>query len=232
MKRTRNHLSGIGLIEVMVAVAIMGMLMTLVYSGFVQTSKNKQRIEAQLDRSHEIRMGLERMARELSMAYVSAQINPDPSLQPMLTAFVLKEKGDGSRIDFNSFSHMRLYRDAHESDQNELSYFVTDHPDDPSRKVLARREQRRLDDKPQEGGEIQILIDNVESLEIQVLDPMTLEWQSTWDTTQAAMQPNRLPIQAKIILTVPKLYGRGEETFGTRTALPMQYALNHAIYNH
>ena len=76
-------------------------------------------------------MGIERMVRELQMAFVSAQINPSPALQVVNTAFVGSDFMAGSRIDFTSFSHQRLYRDAHESDQNELSYYVDDDPHDP-----------------------------------------------------------------------------------------------------
>lgn len=223
--------SGLTLIEVMVAMAIIAIVSTLLYTGFTQTARNKKRIEHEINRQHEVRMGLERIARELSMAFVSAQINPNPALQVINTAFVGTDSGGGSRIDFTSFSHQRLYRDAHESDQNELSYFLTDHPDDSSRKVLARREQRRIDDDPREGGQAQVLIDDVVGFELSYLDPLTGEWISTWDTTQAAMQPNRLPTQVLIKITVPNIRGNGpEQTFGTRAALPLQFALNHATY--
>ena len=219
------------LIEVMVAMAVMAIIMTLLYSGFSQTAMNKKRVEERVDRNHEIRMGLERMAREISMAYVSAQLNPNPTLRPVITAFVGKEDGSGSRLDFTSFSHQRLYRDAHESDQNELSYFVTEDPEDNSLDVLARREQRRVDDKPQEGGQIQVLVRNVVSVEFSFLDSFTKEWTNTWDTTQPAMHPNRLPTQVKILLTVPNLKGRGpDQTFATRTSLPITFAVNHSIY--
>lgn len=223
---------GMSLIEVMVALAILGIMMTMMYSGFVQTANNKKRVETRLERNHEIRMGLERIARELSMAYVSTHLYSNPSLQPMISAMVLKDGGGSSHIDFTSFSHLRLYRDAHESDQNELGYYVIDDPEDSQKQVLARREQRRVDDDPLEGGETQILIGDIKSFELEVLDPLTLEWTTKWDTTQAAMQPNRLPIQAKIRITVANLSGQGaDQTFGTRTQFMMQYGLNHANYN-
>jgi len=230
MRRARAQ-TGVTLIEVLVAMTIMAVLMTLMYSGFTQTANNKRRVEARLERNHELRMGLERMAREISMAYVSAQLNPNPALRPTITAFVGKPDGSGSRLDFTSFSHQRLYRDAHESDQNELSYYVTEDPEDNSLDVLVRREQRRVDDKPQEGGQVQVMVENVVSVEFSFLDPFTKEWTDTWDTTQAAMQPNRLPSQVKISLTVPNLRGRGpEQTFATRVSLPITFAVNHAIY--
>jgi len=222
---------GITLIEVMVAMTIIAIVSTLLYTGFTQTARNKRRVEGEVARYHEIRMGMERMVRELSMAYVSAQINPSPALQVMNTAFIAAESGKGSRIDFTSFSHQRLYRDAHESDQNELSYYLTDDPDDASQDVLARREQQRIDDDPRDGGQAQVLITNVTGFELSFLDPQTGEWVTTWDTTQAAMQPNRLPSQVFLKITVPNVRGNGkDQTFGTRASLPMQFALNHSIY--
>lgn len=229
--RTRRARQGMTLIEVMVSMAILALVSTLLYEGFVQTSRNKQRVEAELERNHEIRMGMERMAHELSMAYTSLHLNLNEGLRPMLTAFIAKERGNSSRIDFTSFSHQRLYRNAHESDQNEIAYFVTQDPRDSSKKVVARREQRRPDDDPEKGGQSQVLIEDVTSLELEFLDPLSGEWVSTWDTTQALLQANRLPTQAKIILTVPNLRGRGsDQTFVTRTWLPTTYALNFTLY--
>jgi general secretion pathway protein J len=228
MKRTR----GITLIEVMVAMAIIAIVATLIYTGFSQTAQNKKRVEGELDRYHEIRMGLERMARELSMAFVSAQYNPiNPALQMAKTGFVGKDSGKGSRIDFTSFSHQRLYRDAHESDQNEISYYLGDDPRHSRYSVLVRREQRRIDDDPQQGGEGQILIENVTKFELGYLESMTFQWLTTWDTMQAGMQPNRLPQQVRIKISVPNIRGKGpDQSFGTRTWLPLQFALNHATY--
>jgi general secretion pathway protein J len=227
----RRGQSGFTLIEVMVAVTIIAIVSTLIYTGFSQTSRNKQRIEGDLERHHEIRMGLERMARELSMAYVSAQLNANMALQVVKTALVGTDAARGSRIDFTTFSHQRLYRDAHESDQNELSYYMDEDPNDKGRRALIRREQRRVDDDPLKGGQAQVMIGNVSKFELSYLDPLSGEWLTTWDTTQAAMQPNRLPTQVRIKVTVPNLRGTGpEQSFGTRTSLPLQYALNHALY--
>jgi general secretion pathway protein J len=225
--------AGITLIEVMVAMTIIAIVMTLMYTGFSQTSRTKKRIETEIDRHHEVRMGLERMARELSMAFVSVQplMNPDQSLVVVKTAFIGKEAGKGSRIDFASFSHQRLYRDAHESDQNELSYYLTDDPDDSSITVLARREQARIDDDPESGGRTQILIRDVEEFTLEFLEPLTGEWLSSWDTTQVAMQPNRLPSQVRIVVKIPSSLRSGTDlVFATRAILPMQYALNHSVY--
>lgn len=229
MKRKRQ--SGMTLIEIMAAMAILAMVASLLYSAFVQTARTKEKLESEMDRYHEIYSGIERIAQELSMAYTSAHRNPSESLRTMITGFVAKDSGSNSRVDFTSFSHRRLYRNAHESDQNELSFFVTTDPKQQGRRVLARREQRRVDDDFTKGGQAQILIENIRSFELQFLDPITTEWAPTWDTTQTAMQPNRLPTQAKILVTVPNIRGRGpDQVFGTRTHFPATYAVNFAAY--
>lgn len=233
MKTRSRKQSGVTLIEMLISMAILAIVATLMYTGFSQTSRNKKRVEADLDRAHEVRMGVERIARELSMAFVSAQANPDQSLQVVRTAFIAKEAGGGSKIDFTSFSHRRLYRDAHESDQNEIGYYMATDPEDSSIKVLARREQNLIDDDPEKGGRTQILIRDITGFELAFLEPMTGEWVTTWDTSQAAMQLNRLPSQVRIKVSIPG--GRATSStddlvFATRAELMMPYALNHAVY--
>jgi len=223
-KRTR----GMTLIEVMIAMTIFAAVGALVYGGFAQTSRAKTKLEAQLNRYHEVSSAMERMVRELSMAYVSMHFNPLSSLQSMRTAFVGKDSGFGDRVDFTSVSHTRLYRDAKESDQNEISYFVTDHPSGEG-KVLARRMQSRVDAKPQEGGRVEIMLEDVLGFELEYLDPVNWEWQTTWDTMTGTGQVNRLPAQVRIKLTIPGIANpKQREVFGTRAVLPMTWAFNHA----
>jgi general secretion pathway protein J len=228
--RVRRRRLGMTLIEVMVALTMFAGIGALIYGGFSQTSRAKQVLNTQLDRYHELRVGLERIVRELSMAYVSTHYNPLTSLRTMRTTFMGKDSGFGDRIDFTSVSHTRVYRDAKESDQNEISYFVTDDPDG-EKKVLARRVQARPDDKPEEGGRIEVLISDVLDFELEYLDQATWEWVQSWDAVAGSGQTNRLPAQVKIRVTVPSINGKKRrEVFGTRAILPMTWAFNHANY--
>jgi general secretion pathway protein J len=223
--------AGMTLIEIMVAMTLFAGIGALIYGGFAQTARAKQRIEAQMDRYHAISIALERMVRELSAAFVSVHVNPLASLASARTAFIGKGGGFSSRIDFTSFSHTRIFRDAHESDQNELSYFLAEHPSGEG-KVLARRMQPRIDDDPQEGGRVEIMLQDVLEFELSYLDPTSGEWIESWDTTNSALQANRLPAQVKILLTVPGIIRSKErEVFGTRAVLNLNWALNHAAYN-
>jgi general secretion pathway protein J len=222
--------AGVTLIEVMIAMTMFAAVGAMVYGGFSQTSKHKKMLEKQLDRYHEVAMALERMTREISMAYVSIHQNQSASLQSMRTAFIGKDSGFGDRVDFTSVSHTRLYRDAKESDQNEISYFITDSSDGDT-KVLARRMQPRIDDEPQEGGRVEVMLEDVLEFDVEYLDPQTWEWVKSWDTTSGTGQANRMPAQVKLLVTVPSVTKENQrEVFGTRATLPLRWALNHAAY--
>ncbi|MGB5701570.1 MAG: type II secretion system protein GspJ [Polyangiales bacterium] len=223
---------GFTLLEVILAVTVLALIGTMVYGGFAQTALNKARVEEDVDHSRVVHMALERMVRELSMAFVSTHVNPSLDLRVSNTAFIGKDNGRDDRIDFTSFSHRRLYRNARESDQNEISYFVAQHPDEPDMNVLARREQNRIDDDPRRGGKSQILVENVEEFNVEYFDPLLSEWVETWDSVNTLAQPNRLPTQVRIRLSVkdPRRAGK-TQTFGTRVTIPLTFALNHANYN-
>jgi len=222
--------AGMTLIEVMLAVTIFAGMGALIYGGFAQTARAKKALETQLDRYHAISAAMERMTRELSAAYISIQVNPTQSAQTAKTAFIGRDSGFGDRLDFNSLSHQRIYRDAKESDQNELSYFVTEARTGKGN-LLARRVQPRPDDKPGEGGRVEVLLDDVLELQFEYFDPISRDWVKSWDTTSAAGQMNRLPLQVKILLTVPGVMkSKDKEVFGTRVSIPITYPLNHAVY--
>ncbi len=231
MRRRRSR-EGITLVEAMVSIAILAIISTLIWQAFSQTSRNKRMVEGESDRYHVIRMAMERMTREISMAFVSDHLNPDMSLQAVKTCFVGTDRGNGDRLDFTSFSHQRLFRDAHESDQNELSYFLTRDPEDRELKVLARREQNRIDDHPREGGRVQIMVDDVLDFQLEFYDDRSNQWRREWDAEITGADRNRLPYQVKIILTVPDIRDRRKEmVFASRVDIPIIWGLNHASYN-
>jgi general secretion pathway protein J len=228
----RERRAGITLVEALISIAILAIVSTMIWQAFSQTSRNKRIVERESDRYHVIQMAMERMSREISMAFVSDHLNPDMSLQVVKTCFVGTDRGRGDRLDFTSFSHQRLYRDAHESDQNELSYFVTRHPDDREIRVLARREQNRIDARPRQGGRVQIMVEDIENFQLEYYDDRTGDWRREWSAAIDGQDRNRLPYMVKIILTVPDIRDRRKEmVFSTRTTIPIIWGLNHASYN-
>ncbi|MGB0678153.1 MAG: type II secretion system protein GspJ [Polyangiales bacterium] len=233
VRRGAQARAGVTLIEALVAITILAMIGTMIWGGVVQTSRSKRAVEVQLEQTRGLRATLQRLARELSMAYVSVHVNPSTNLQAVRTAFICKRKSRGDRVDFVAFSHRRLKQNAHESDQEEISYFITGHPEKRGLQVLARRSQSPPDDDPQKGGRIEVLLEDVREFRLRFFDPIQGDWREEWNTTQAADQPNRLPAQIEIKLTVPHPRKAGKTmTLATRTTLPIQHAINHAQYNY
>lgn len=231
-KRASTRTGGFTLVEALVAIAVFGIVATIVFGGFSQTMRNRRFVEAQSDRAHVIRVAMERMVREISSAFVSVHVNPNPQLITMRTGFHGRREGRGARLDFTSFSHRRLYRDAHESDQNELGYFIAEFRDEDGdeHQALVRREQNRIDDDFERGGQNAVLVEDVMEFELSYLDALSLEWRDTWDASGS--EQNRLPAQVRIRLVVPQTQNeRREEVYTTRAMVPINWALNHAVYN-
>lgn len=199
----RRSEGGLTLIELMIAVAILAMISTMVWSSFSQTTRAKKTIEASQDRYHETRIAMGRLARELSEAFLTKNFSTEGQLVTTpRSLFVSEDRPPFDRVDFVAFAHHRLYKDANESDQCEVSYFVTRDLEDPGVENLVRRESRRVDEDPRHGGSVLILVPDVAELDFSFFDTRSQEWVEYWDTTSLDGQPDRLPAFAKVVLVV------------------------------
>jgi general secretion pathway protein J len=225
----RSAERGLTLIEVLVAVAVLAMVSVLTYGAFDGMNRGKTSLGRVNDRYHEGRAALSRMAMELSSAFLSAH-------QPLLlqqavrmTIFAGTNSSPADRIDFTSFSHRRLVRDSHETDQNEISYFGSPDPNVSGKLDLARREALIIDMEPKKGGDVNVLAEDIESFDAKFLDPTTGMWVEAWDTTQATGQVNRLPLQVKITLVLKGGIGNKSVPFVTKIPIAMQSPLSFAV---
>jgi general secretion pathway protein J len=221
MKRSR----GFTLVEIMVAVTILAVVTSLVWGSFHSTFKAKAVVEASAMRYHTVRLALERIARELTMAYVSQ--NEDTSQQDRRTFFVGKRHGDADELRFSMLGHQRLYADANEADTAQVVYYGARDREDSSKLNLLRRETRRLNNlKPEiAAGESDIVCDDIVRLKVDYWDWRDKQWREEWSTIAADGQPDRLPSKVRITLTVYDERHQ-EVPFQTEVRLPMQEPLN------
>jgi general secretion pathway protein J len=221
-------------LELLVAISILAMVSVLIYGAFAAMRRSKQGLERVQDRYREGRMAMQRISRDLASTYLSQHAPADTRLIVRKTAFVGKRGSRGDRVDFNSFANTRRDRDAHESDQAELSYFVSEDPEQSGTLDLARRVSTRPDLDPQHGGRVEVLATNIDLFQLEYLDPQSGMWNDNWDTTQAAGQPNRLPLQVRVTLVLnagnrsQSDGGRGRVRLMTVISLPIQTPLNFA----
>ncbi|HWE26423.1 MAG TPA: prepilin-type N-terminal cleavage/methylation domain-containing protein [Polyangia bacterium] len=216
---------GFTLIEVMVSVAILALVTTLTWGSFKGTFDTKSQIEAQAGRYRTVRLGLERMARELSMVYVSQ--DEDTSQPERRTRLVGHRHADIDDVTFSYYGHQRLYQDANECDTALVSYYAARDRDDSRKTNIMRRETRRLSNYKidEQAGEADIVCDDVVKLKLDYYDSLKKTWLEEWTTTSADGQPDRLPAKIKITLTVRDERGR-EVPFQTEVRVAMSEPLN------
>lgn len=238
MKRSSGPL-GFTLIEVLVATVLLGMMGVLLMAGVNSSIKAKETVEEISGRYHLVRQAMTRMAREISMAYLSKHVSLS---EP---AYVTQFKGRKDSLYFSAFGNVVHQRNAKESDQQVLGFYLADDKD--GRKSLMRRHQANLNLDVEKGGRAQVLCPNVTSLEFSYYDPRYKKWEESWiadpsilvlgggndasakgDESKGASElpkPWRVPGIVKIVMTVEMQEGVSQ-TWVTQTEIPMQHPLD------
>jgi general secretion pathway protein J len=229
LSRRRARSRGLTLLEVLVSIGILALIATLIYGAFDGMARSRAGLTKLDDRYQQGRSALARMSRELQSAFLSMHQPAQLSQAIRTTAFIGKNQGTQDRVDFTSFSHRRLGRNLHESDQNELSYFIARDPERSDKYDLVRREQKEIDLEPTKGGVINVICEDVAELDFSYLDQITGEWTETWDSTQAAGQFQRLPLQVKIRLVLRGGIGDVPIRLETRVPIAMQSAVTFGL---
>lgn len=225
----RVRTRGMTLLEVIVAVAVLAMISLLIYGSFDSMSRGKRGESMRADRSRQGREAISRIVREVSSAFLSGHQPLVVALQTRTTIFMGVHSTTFDRLDFASFSHRRLERDVHESDQCELGYFVASDPDVEGKMDLVRREQTPIDLEPRKGGVTNVLVEDVESFEIKYYDPVTGTWVENWDSTSQVGQFARLPLEVKVTLVLKGIKDGPPLKFQTKFMMPTQAPLTFAV---
>lgn len=217
-RRARRSL-GLTLIEVMISMAVLGMLMVSVWSSFNGTLKAMEVSEEIQNRYSIVRNGLVRIEAELTMAYLSFNRPIDEQLN--YTLFEGRDQFESDSLTFSAFAHLRVRKDANESDQALIQYFLESDPDDKDRVHLYRRESRRLTGDLPENLEqffpAYILVEDVVTFNLEYWDNKALEWRDEWRTTAIDQQPDRLPERVKIKLGIKD----GDDVVYFNTQVPL-----------
>jgi len=220
---------GMTLFEVMVAIGILAMVAVLIGGVVDSLSRGKAGEGLRAERVREGREAVERIVRDVSSAYLSTHVPTVQALMTSKTAFVGHGSTPFDRVDFTAFAHTRTERDAHESDQAEVGYFVVADPDVAGKMDLVRREQTPIDLEPLKGGIVNVVAENVEEFDLHFLDPQTSQWVESWDSTQAAGQPNRLPLAISIKLVLKGVGAGPPYSYSTKVFIPTQQPLTFGI---
>ena len=208
---------GFTLIEVMIAVAVMAMIGAVTYKAFDGAYDLKTRIERAEDRDQAVRGALTRMAREISMAYLSEHFDRK-RFRERPTFFKLKDGRGEADLTFTSFAHERLHLDAKESDQAVFEYHLERDPDANNESIF-RRVKPVLDEEPERGGEKAVLADDIIRFSVQAWDPKEREWRDEWNSNSSSRSGGVLiPPRVKLAITIKDEQGK-EKTYSTQAKI-------------
>lgn len=213
---------GMTLIEIALATAIVAIMGTLTWGSISRSFDAYESVSSIDARFHNVRVAMNRMAREISMAFLTHPTR-DLGKERMWKTIFKTEGSSPTKLHFTSFAHQRLRENAKECDQSEISYFVDRDPDDRDVQNLMRREDVRIDSEPEEGGRAYVLAEDVKDFKLRFFDPKDDDWTDEWDTDDPEFE-NRLPTIVEITLIIED-ENRKEMKFVTKTRINLVNAL-------
>jgi general secretion pathway protein J len=192
---------GFTLIEVLLAMTILAVIMTVIYMSFSTAGRNVEQAEAIRDGADLARTLISRISDDIANAYVNRNMN----YSARITIFDgekddvgVGSNGEKIRRDGITLTTLTNWRkpDSKEMEVWEVGYFFKEKPDGNGY-ALFRREKRELNkDVPAlEGGVEYEITERVESLQFRYYDGSN--WTDAWDKSL-----NRVPTAVEIALTL------------------------------
>ena len=204
--------AGFTLIEVMVSIGILSTITLMLWASRQGAFKTKKGVESKMARYRVARLAMDRILRDVQMAYLSNNNIPGTEQTPR-TYFDGVHRPDIDELRFTYFGHQRLYAESKEGDTAAIGYFGQRDKSDGGKLNLWRKETRRIAaeriDNGNIPGEAEVIADDVVKLELHYYEPVRKEWLESWRTNQADGMPNRLPSRVKVKLVIRD--DRGEE---------------------
>ncbi len=206
---------GFTLMEVLIATAILAIVLAIVYGSFVQTKRVIGRAEGAVNELRGVRAAFNRIMWDLSMAFVSPQLPDQTDTSTFLVGRDDYAAGyPNDSIDFTSYSNRIRNKDAKESDQIEVGYYLKKSFDGGS--VLMKREKKRIDKNPMSGGKSFELSEDVVGLNFRYLDEGA--WLDSWDSRTKSSAA--IPEAVEITIIVKNSNGT-ERSYRTITEIPL-----------
>lgn len=222
MARLARSRRGMTLIEVMISVGIVLAISTIGWASVQDAIELGDVLAANDDTTRGARVTLDRLKRQLQLAYLTphrvggaqdqfaanaGQTNDSTAttIIPTYTTVFVGQSDDPDRIWFSTLAHQRLYRNSRECDQAEVTVWADRAKKDQGLgNVLYHRESQRIDGEPDEDGRVWPLAYNVRSFSLRYLDHVSNEWYDEWDS-RGAETPYRLPraVQIGMVMMAP-----------------------------
>lgn len=203
--RQTQRARGFTLIEILMAVAILAVAAVLVLGsmqGSVRMQDSSRKIS---DANLAAVTTMRRMVSELNMAFYVSSVSEDVAENREIRYRTIFD-GKREEITFTTMAYQQRFSDEAGGDQAAISYRIERRRDrkGQNRSVLIRREEAPIDDRPERGGRITEVLENVKRIRFEYWDPEREigddAWVNQWDVSK--QQDEQLPSRVRIQLEV------------------------------
>jgi type II secretion system protein J len=205
---------GFTLIEILVATAIASIIMIMVTTAYNSMVASISDVTAYAGFYEDLNLAVYRIDKDISNAYFNKSNKEN--------CFIAEKEGANSILnfvttEFREFNILgNLKRPVPSSDIKEVGYYLEmDRKSKNDTWLLIRREDKHYDSEPLEGGETNILLRNVVSLDFTCKQGN--DWTERWDSRQNKRVPAAVRTRLKVINNKNK-----EEVFEFISALNMK----------
>jgi len=219
----RLNPNGFTLLEILIAMFILGILLSTLYASYAGTFRNIEETEYQADIYQMARIALGRITEDLESAYISKL--PEDSQEDTVrqTNFIGEDLAiDGRNADavrFASEAHIVFNEGPGESGRARINYYVKE-SDKENTFNLYRSDTPEFEQGPEEEEGGLVLCDDLYSVDFTYHDDDG-EAHNSWDSTDESFK-GRLPVMISILLEFTNR--RDPESplrFMTAVALPL-----------
>ena len=202
MNRTGRE--GFTLLEILIAMAIFAIVLSMLYTAYTGTFRNMDETETQADIYQMARIALERIAEDLESAYIPPlAVGPETEGKtPQPAPFVGEDAqiSDRSADTLLFFSRAHLVFDDEEVDTTvaRISYDVRQSAVGEEVFILYRSDTPGFEEGPEQGTGGLILCDNLHAVNFTYYDDKGRGY-DRWDSTSEEFK-DKLPVMVSIVL--------------------------------
>ncbi|MBW1764015.1 MAG: type II secretion system protein [Deltaproteobacteria bacterium] len=197
--KKRININGFTLLEILIAMFILGILLSTLFASYAGTFRNIEETEYQADIYQMARITLERITEDLESAYISKLPEDSEEDTILQTNFIGEDLAiDGRNADtirFTSGVHIVFNEDPGESGRARINYFVKE-SDKENTFNLYRSDTPEFEQEPEEEESGLVLCNDLNSIDFTYHDDDG-EAHSSWDSTDELFK-GRLPVMVSI----------------------------------
>jgi len=185
--------AGFSLVEMLVVLAISSIIIVIIYGGHRSITTSVHRWIGIADFYENVNLAISRMERDLSSIHYNKKTRKVHFIGESGYESPYNAKFNFVCVDHNELSMLaNMDMPFPKSDVREVGYFLEPDEQIPDLFYLMRREQNHYDEEQEEGGETNILLENVVDLKFEFKTKFSRDWSNTIDSRTAYKLPRAI----------------------------------------